>query len=270
MRKISTGKIRLKDIKHIENSRLREADDVGDLMRDIKLRGLLQAVGIRIPDNVLIYGNRRVKAHEKLGYDEIECDFFEDVSDGDLLLTNLVENMKRKKIGSIEIGRICEILEDDGMTMNEIGGKLGMPPTRVRSVISSYQITKDTPFAKLVVHGTFNPHNKGIPEGLIWQIQASLSRARKLTTQDWNELLHFIEIGELTHSHVTELRKILISDKQLTITRALELLKRCRSVYVSFNFDEERLNQLMKEEKFNNPRDFIKHIITKYDKKLIF
>ena len=96
MRKIKTGKIKLKDIKHVENSRMREKSDVGDLMHDIEQRGLMQNVGIRISDNALIFGNRRVAAYTKWGYDEVECIFFDDVNDDELLIANLAENLKRK------------------------------------------------------------------------------------------------------------------------------------------------------------------------------
>ena len=67
MKKIKSGKILLKNIKHIENSRLRDLNEVSDLMQDIEQRGLLQPIAIRMSDNALIFGNRRVKAYEKLG-----------------------------------------------------------------------------------------------------------------------------------------------------------------------------------------------------------
>jgi len=54
MKKINVGTIKLKDIKHIENSRMRNVDEVSDLMVDIEQRGLMQPVGIRVEDNALI------------------------------------------------------------------------------------------------------------------------------------------------------------------------------------------------------------------------
>ena len=141
MKKISSGKILLKNIKHIENSRLRDNDDVSDLMGDIEQRGLLERVGIRKQDNALIFGNRRVKAFEKLGYEDIECDYYEEMSDNDLLITNLAENLKRKNIGSIEIGRICKILQNNEMTNSEIAKKLDITKSRVDSAICAYTVT---------------------------------------------------------------------------------------------------------------------------------
>lgn len=143
MKKIKTDTIKLKDIKHIENSRLRGKDDVSDLMIDIEQRGLIQNVGIREGDNALIFGNRRVKAFEKLGYEEIQADFYRDLTDEELLIMNLAENIKRKNIGSIEIGRICLILNDKGLTNTEIAAKLGIQSSRVRSATQLMMLQKE-------------------------------------------------------------------------------------------------------------------------------
>src|SRR3990167_2869964 len=126
MKKVKSEKIKLKDIKHLENSRLRDKDDVSDLMHDIEQRGLLENIGVRLNDNALIFGNRRVKACEKLGYEDILCDYYDDVSDEELLITNLAENLKRRDIGGIEIGRICKLLMQNGMLTTEIAEKLGI------------------------------------------------------------------------------------------------------------------------------------------------
>lgn len=159
MKKSKSGTIAIKKIKHVTNSRIRDNDDVADLMEDIKQRGLLQPVAIRIKDNALIFGNRRVKAYEKLGFKDIECDFYDDVDDNDLLVMNLVENIKRKSIESIEIGRICKMLIDNGMTRNEVAAKLSIPRTRVETVISAYNVAAGTPFESMTIYGKCKAFN---------------------------------------------------------------------------------------------------------------
>ena len=106
MKKIGNGIIKIKDIKFTENSRLREKTDVSDLMRDIEQHGLLEPIGIRKEDNAIIFGNRRTTAYKKIGYNTIDCIYFSSISDSDLMVLNIVENIKRKSIGSIEIGRV--------------------------------------------------------------------------------------------------------------------------------------------------------------------
>jgi len=269
MNRVKTDLIKLKDIKHIENSRLRDQDEVSDLMHDIEQRGLLQNIGVRAEDNALIFGNRRVKAYEKLGYEEIMADFYDDMSDEDLLITNLAENIKRRDIGSIEIGRVCRMLNTKDMTNSEISSKLGISVSRVRSCIAAYEVTVGTAFEKLVIYGKAGIKS-GISESLIWKIQNSLSRARKLSREDWNQLLAALESKELTAELISQLRKVLVSSPSISISDALDVLRKCRIVHVFFSFDQKELNAQMKKDKFNNEIEFIKHIVRNYNKDLIF
>lgn len=272
MRQIKEGKIKLKKIKHLDNSRLRDTDDVSELMHDIEQHGLLQPVAIRSNDNALIFGNRRVKAFEKLGYEEIPCFFYDDVSDSELLILNIIENIKRKNIGSIEIGRACKKLRETGMTNSEIAEKLNISKSRVEGSIRAFEVVVGTPFEKLVIFGKLGSGKarKGIPETLIWKIQNSLSRARRLTKDDWDALLNSLERGELTTHHITQLRKILMFEPQLSIQKAMEILSRCRIVHLYIHFNSKVLAGKMKEEKCESEQEFLKTIIKKYSEDLIF
>lgn len=269
MQKTHSGKIRLRDIKHIENSRMRGIDDVSDLMQDLQQRGLLENIGIRESDNALIFGNRRVTAAEKIGWTEIPCDFYADVSDEELLITNLAENMKRKNIGCIEIGRIVKILLNKGLTKSEIAVKLAITPSRVRSALSAYDIVVGTPFENLIVFGKHGPNQSGIPEHLIWKIQNSLTRAIKLTKKDWDILLRAVENGKLTSEGVSALRKILISDPSIGIVKALDILDRCKIIHVFYGVNYKELHKCMAREKIDNEIQFFKHIVNKYNSELL-
>lgn len=271
MKRIKTGTIRLKDIKHVENSRMRGQDDVADLMQDIEQRGLLENIGVRQSDNALIFGNRRVAAFEKLGYSEIPCDFYDNISDGELMIANLAENLKRKNIGSIEIGRICQILRNqEKMTNTEIAQKLGVANSRIESAISAYNVTLNTPFEKLVIFGNKGRNHSGIPETLIWKIQNSLARARRLTKDDWACLLKGLESGDITSEKIPQLRNILMSEPTLSIADALEVLEKCRVVHAWFHFDNEELIKAMKKEKCSSEAEFVKLIMRSYNKNLLF
>jgi len=270
MKRINTGTIKLEDIKHVENSRLKETSEVDDLMQDIKQRGLLENIGIRITDNALIFGNRRVEAFKKLGYKEISADFYDDVDDNELLITNLAENIKRKGIGSIEIGRICQILLEKNLTKKEIAVKIGITYSRVNSCMSAYNITKGTAFEKLVTFGERGGGKTGIPETLIWKVQNSLTRARKLTEKDWNYLLQALESGLLNNELITQLRKVLISSPHLSIPEALDVIKQCKVIHVFFHINLKELNKEMKKEKYTSEIELIKSIVRQYNKDLIF
>ena len=265
---IGSGKINLKDIKHLENSRLREKEDVSDLMGDIEQRGLLQPIGIRKSDNALIFGNRRVKAFEKLGYSVISCEFYEDLTDEEIIIANLSENLKRKNIGGIEVGRMCKILIEKGMSRTEIAKKLDIPPHRVISSISAYNVVVGTPFEKIIIFGNRGAQKKGISETLVWKMQNSLTRARHLTKDDWNILLSYAEAGKLTLEHVTILRQILLSDKKIGMNKALDILGKCKVLHSWLHLDEVELNNAMKKEKFVNELEFFRNIVRKYNPNL--
>jgi len=272
MKKVKTEFIKLKKIKHIENSRLRDKDDVAELMADIEQRGLMQPIGVRLSDNALIYGNRRVKAYEKLGYDKIQAEFYDDLDDDDLLIANVVENIQRKSIGSIEIGRICKMLMERGYTKSEIAQKLCVTKNRVQSAVGAYNVAANTPFADLIVHNVFgnSSYRKGIPESVIWKIQNSLSRAKRLTKSDWNIILKAVENGELITQNISTLRKILMTDNTMPISKALDIMKKCQTVSISLNFNRTALYKHIRKEKMDSPQEFVNHIIKKYDKELLF
>ncbi len=273
MKKVKTNKIKLIDIKHIDNSRMRGKDDVSELMHDIEQRGLLQSVGIRVHDNALIYGNRRVRAYEKLGYDEIEADFFDDLNDEDLLIANLAENIQRKGLGSVEIGRVCKMLVDKGLTNSEIAQKLSINVNRVRACITAYTITVGTPFEKLVKFsvGRGTKHG-GIPESLIWDIQSHITRGlgRKITKYDWDILLRSAEEGKLHTKNVNILKYILINDTNKDLVKALGILDKVKIIYFFISLNRNAYEKAKRKIKIDNDVEFMKHVIKNYDEDLIF
>lgn len=275
MRKTNNGDIKLADIRFVENSRMRGKDDVSDLMRDIEQHGLLEPVGIRKNDNSIIFGNRRVAAFKKLGYDTISCVFFEDVSDEDLLILNVVENIKRKSIGSVELGRMCKLLEASNMTKGEIAIKFGMKRNRISSCIAAYEVTKGTPFEKLIEFGQFGPPagRTKIPEGIIWKIQTTLARSfpgRKVTKQHWKILLPELETGKVNSKNMFTLRGILSQDPDRDLAKAIEILSKVKMSNIFIPFSEDELRKAMHAEKFSSEVEFVKYIIKQYNSKLLF
>ncbi len=271
MKKTNSGSIELNKITYIENSRMRGIDEVADLMGDIQQRGLLEPIGIRIKDNALIFGNRRVKAFEKLNYSKIDCDFYDDMSDEELLMTNLAENLKRKSIGSIEIGRMCLILKDKGMSNTEISQKLDLPKSRVDSAVASYNITIGTEFEKLVRYklGSGKTKAGGIAESLIWKIQNSITRARKLSKSDWKIILREIEKGNFISEHIPILRRLLLSDRNMDMNEAMKILDNCDVSHLWLHFNTEELNKEMTKTKHTSKAEYVKHILRKQNERIL-
>lgn len=267
MQKIKECKIKVKDIKHVENSRFRSLTDVSDLQHDIENRGLLQPVGIRQSDNALIFGNRRVKAFENLGYEEIPAIIFDDIDDEELLVVNVVENIKRKNISAIEIGRICKILQDKNMTMLEIAKKLDIPESRVKSLILTYEHTIGTPYEKLV---TLGGRQKGITPSIVHDIQVSLTQARPLTKADWHVILKAVVEGKLNTRKIVALKKVMMMNKDLTVDRCIDVLDNCKVIELSLLIDIIELNTCMQSARYENETEYLKSLIRKENKRLLF
>lgn len=271
MKKIKSGLIKLKDIKHIENSRIRFKDDVEDLMHDIEHRGLIQSVGVRSSDNALIYGNRRVKAFEKLGYDSIPCDFYNDIDDDDLLITNLSENLKRRDLSTIEIGRVISILLTRNYMKNEVAEKLGLTSDRLNTCLTCYENIKGTPFENII---TYHKTKKGIAESLVWKLQSTLGRVypnnNKIPKEDWIILLKSAEEGRLTNGNIAQLRSIIVTYPKLNLIQCIELLDKGKSVYYNGYFKKDVLFALMKTTKNTSENELIKQIIQNKYPELLF
>lgn len=263
MKKILSGKIKLKDINHIENSRMRGANDVSDLMQDIEQRGLLENVGIRKSDNALIFGNRRVKAFEKLGYDEIDCDYYTEIDDNELLIANLAENMKRRDIGTIEIGRIIDILLKRDLTVSEIAVKLAIPAARVSRIRIAYNAILGTKFERALLNR--NKMTKdGISETLIWKMQTSLTKARKnriLSKKDWDVLFDAAQNQKLIVENVSTLRNILFANPGIEMLDAISLLDRSKTVHLFITLNLKELYKEMQKSKADSESQFLKNII---------
>lgn len=271
MKKVKSGIILLKDIKYLENSRLRDKGEVSELMEDIQKNGLLQSIGIRTGDRAIIFGNRRVSAYKKLDYKEIRADFFEDVTDEDLIAMNLAENIKRKDINSVEIGRCIKILIDKGLTRMEIASKLVMSPSRVSSSLRSYELAAGTPFAKSITYGKLGAGNSSIGESLVWKVSEAIKVSNRILSKaEWNIVMKAMEEGLLISGNAATFRTTLINHKDISIVRALEILEKSKVIHINIVLNRKVLSEMMAKAKVDTEVEFIKTIVRKYNRDLFF
>ena len=271
-KKVKSGDILIKDIKHIANSRFRDVDDVADLISDIKINGQMEPIGIRIEDNALIYGNRRVAAFEKMGIEKIRCDFYEGVNDTQLMAMNISENHKRKSLTPVEYGRAIWMMQknDEKLTLGEIAVMLSMQPSRVSRLIKIYNVVCGTPFETSIVQGN---QIQGIPEQFISMCYSKLPRTRingKLSKIDWKFLLEAARNREITCPELAPLRKICFAKPNIQMDLAIKLLKECRVVYIYLPFNENILQEEMAKNKITSEGEFIRYLIKQYNQKLLF
>jgi len=80
-----------------------DKDKIKELADSIKVNGLLQPIGVREANDgyQIVFGERRYRAIELLGYEYIECNIM-DIDDKDMFVDGLIENIVREDIDEIE------------------------------------------------------------------------------------------------------------------------------------------------------------------------
>ncbi len=109
-----------------------------ELAASIKEQGLVQPLVVRRKgDKIyeLIAGERRLRALNILGWDEAPVCIL-DASDSKMRELALVENLQRDDLNAIETAVAYELLQqEEGLTHNEIGDKLGISRTKVTNTL---------------------------------------------------------------------------------------------------------------------------------------
>ena len=77
-----------------ENRQRRELTGIEELAESIRKNGLINPIVVT-QDLVLVAGERRLTAHEHLGFDQITVQYVEDLSDEELQIIELEENIRR-------------------------------------------------------------------------------------------------------------------------------------------------------------------------------
>lgn len=138
----------LADIARVENSRA-SIKDVADLMKSITEVGMIQPVvlapnftGSKEP-YILVAGNRRYEAIEKMGAEQIEAVINEGITnEAQLLIINLSENIQRENVSAYEQGRyIHTLIHKHALTINECASRLALTPAMVKNILTVYERT---------------------------------------------------------------------------------------------------------------------------------
>lgn len=97
------------------------------LMHDIEAQGLKKPVTVRHAADgqgyELACGQGRLEACRELGYDLIPA-FVRDLTDEEVILISLIENMARRTVSSMELIRRLGAMRDDGQTTAQIAKKV--------------------------------------------------------------------------------------------------------------------------------------------------
>lgn len=130
-------------VDHIINCR--KDLDVDDLVESIQETGLQTPLGVcQLVDGAygLVYGFRRYAAMTKLGLDAAPCRVVSGLTDADLYIMNLQENVSRQNLNPIEEAEAIQRIIDSGRGVESFRKALGWTKTLVTQRISLLEMSE--------------------------------------------------------------------------------------------------------------------------------
>lgn len=266
IKEIDTSKI---DI--LENIRQRVSeDDLAQLMSSIKESGLMQPIGVKEAKGgyILVWGFRRLTAFKKLGYKTIPAIIFKNVSDNlseeDFLIANASENIHRKDVDAIELGRIVNALRKD-MSYDEIAVKLSIAKSRVTG---AHQAFMKVP-AKHRGRVKFLQAGGGLQNA--GKIGNSLAQGivhlRNVSPKQREEIFDWALKEGQTQKNILLLGHLL--NQGLTLKQAQKELESSKSIVIHLAVKGERFDKILEEERVSQTK-LVKNLLNKKYPDLVY
>ncbi len=238
--------LKIKSINHKENIR-QSKDELSSisLMQSIKDLGLMQPIGVVMEDEkyFIIWGNRRLDACKKLGWNSIPAILFRDKEDvlpeEEFLIINAHENLQHKQNNLYELGRICKYLKDKkDMSSSEVATRLSLSKSRVdAALIEMERIPKKWQKKIRIMEG--DVYKKGdIP----MTTAARIGRIHNLTMDQKSEIFKWISKEDFPFSQ-SELIGSLVKEGS-NVKEAVQLAKKYKPLSVKLFADIKKLSDL--------------------------
>ncbi|MBN2030121.1 ParB/RepB/Spo0J family partition protein [bacterium] len=115
-----------------------DRDELEKLKQSIRENGVIQPIAVRKVDGEfeLIAGERRLRAVQELGFQEIPAFVMDVVSEDQMLEMALVENIQREDLNPIELAKAYHRLQKEyGLTQEAIAQKVGKDRASVANFI---------------------------------------------------------------------------------------------------------------------------------------
>lgn len=131
-------------------------EGIDELAKSIESVGQQQPITVRMEDGnyVVVSGERRVRAMQKLGRPTIMAILTKTADAREVTLRQLVENMQREEMNPLEIGRSLNSILGEDMTIEQLATALGKSRQYLISVLSACKLPDE--IAQLVIQGKFN------------------------------------------------------------------------------------------------------------------
>ncbi len=130
-----------------------DADELASLADSIAARGLLEPIVVRPkgPNYEIVAGERRWRAARKAGLERVPV-VIREVSDEDLGLLALVENLQRENLNPLDEANAFRSLAAAGRTHEQIASEVGRSRAAVTNALRLLELAR--PVADLVAKGT--------------------------------------------------------------------------------------------------------------------
>lgn len=258
----------IKDIKPLDNSRIGKTE-VSELMKSLKQVGILQPIILRKSDQSIVMGNRRFEAAKKLGWTEVPCILKENLEDdAEVYIMNLTENIQRKDISPMEIGRYCDMLNKGKVgkvryTIAEIAVKLGIAKGRVTRSIYNFNRTPEK-IKNKIRNGL---GEQDIPETVVRAINSINEKCKRMTEKEYITLCEMAENDNLQPSHISLIGTMMMGGRSLE--DSIKMLDDYRLASLKLIFNKKSLGKALEKYKCKSGQDLVKKILNKEAKDLI-
>lgn len=253
--------ISIKDIKVVENVRT-TVGDVKELMQDIKNRGLRSPIEVaktNSSDYVLVSGHRRLTACRKLGFDKIHASVCEDMNLGDLLIHNAAENIHRKDIAPVELGRICEKLHKMELAPQEIAVRLSLPLSRINDALRLYRKLPSKYRNRVeYIESDRRVKNGNIPASLAAKI-ITFKKSYGLSDAATDKLLQSAKVEEMTSADLYIVNMFL--KQGLTVAQAIDARKNYEFMRHDIVLDVQEVEARLQKEGIDSTYKLLNGII---------
>ena len=249
-----------------DNVRWRADSDLSELMESIKQNGIQVPIKVREEDKTIVYGHRRIAAAIKLQLEKVPVIFESGIDDKGANVLNLLENIQRKDVSSIEIGRQCDLMLKNKkfqMTMSELATALGVSEKRVNICLEVFKRLPEK-YREKVVHLDHSRKRKfgELPENVVMcilNIPAKVphtNREKIITDKELDIIFEEAGKNKLTVAHINLITLLLcfgMSIKQAIKELNLYEISRLNFVCLKTELADARKKEgiFLKRELFN-------------------
>jgi len=261
-----------KDLKFRDNVRWRADSNLSELMESIKQHGIQQPVCVRKEDNTIIYGHRRVAAAIKLNLTEIPVMFRDNIDDKEANILNLLENIQRKDVTSLEIGRQCDLMLKESkfkLSIYELATALGVSSTRIRVCLDAFKRLPPE-YRKHVVH-IMNSRNRKygeLPENVVYAILNFNRSYKSLSKDELNIFLGKAASEKLTVSQIALIGRLV--NLGMSFKNSLKEINLYTIMRINVPVLKSELTAIMRTEKVSTKQDLCIKTFRKVYPNLIF